>query len=179
LQAVRARPARISSYEQTPTVSIGLAQPRLPATFRWRRTGTVPHISTARRITRIGNCALERRAEAREARRDRSRHASPGGGLSRSGSRQLLLERPTIATIAQDTLLFHDQTKYRLAAWVVMPNHAHVLCSPCMGHSLAETMHALKSYWLARLIRCSVAVVDFGRRNTSIATFAMRDISQR
>jgi REP element-mobilizing transposase RayT len=56
------------------------------------------------------------------------------------------LKEPQIATIVQDSLLFHDQTKYRLAAWVVMPNHAHVLCSPCMGHSLAEIMHSLKSY---------------------------------
>ena len=56
------------------------------------------------------------------------------------------LKDPKIATIAHDALLFHDQTKYRLAAWVVMPNHAHVLCSPLVGHSLAEIMHSLKSY---------------------------------
>lgn len=56
------------------------------------------------------------------------------------------LKDPKIATIVQDAFLFHDQTKYRLVAWVVMPNHAHVLCSPCIQHSLAEIMHSLKSY---------------------------------
>jgi len=56
------------------------------------------------------------------------------------------LKEPGVAIMVQNALLFHDQTKYRLAAWVVMPNHAHVLCSPCMGHSLAEIMHSLKSY---------------------------------
>src|SRR5260370_7281887 len=40
------------------------------------------------------------------------------------------LKDPKIATIAQDALLFHDQTKYRLAAWVVMPNQPHALYSP-------------------------------------------------
>jgi REP element-mobilizing transposase RayT len=56
------------------------------------------------------------------------------------------LKEPGVAIIVQNALLSHDQTKYRLAAWVVMPNHAHILCSPCMRHSLAEIMHSLKSY---------------------------------
>lgn len=56
------------------------------------------------------------------------------------------LKEPGVATLVQNALLFHDQSKYRLAAWVVMPNHAHVLCSPGIRHSLAEIMHSLKSY---------------------------------
>jgi len=56
------------------------------------------------------------------------------------------LKDSRIATIVQDALLFHDQTKYRLAAWSVMPNHVHLLCTPCEEHHLAEIMHSLKSY---------------------------------
>lgn len=56
------------------------------------------------------------------------------------------LKKPEIANLVQDALLFHDQTKYRLAAWVIMPNHVHLLCTPASGHNLAEIMHALKSY---------------------------------
>ena len=56
------------------------------------------------------------------------------------------LKEPRLAIMVQNAFLFHDQTKYRLAAWVVMPNHAHVLCSPSVGHNLAEIMHSLKSY---------------------------------
>ncbi len=51
-----------------------------------------------------------------------------------------------IATMVQDALLFHDQIKYRLSAWTIMPNHVHLLCTPLAGRSLAEIMHSLKSY---------------------------------
>jgi REP element-mobilizing transposase RayT len=56
------------------------------------------------------------------------------------------LKDPRVATVVQDALLFHDGTKYRLAAWTIMPNHVHVLCTPSAGHNLAEIMHSLKSY---------------------------------
>jgi REP element-mobilizing transposase RayT len=51
-----------------------------------------------------------------------------------------------VAAMVQSALLFHDEAKYRLSAWVVMPNHVHLLCSPCFGHNLAQIMHSLKSY---------------------------------
>jgi REP element-mobilizing transposase RayT len=51
-----------------------------------------------------------------------------------------------IATMVQEALLFHDQAKYRLAAWNVMPNHVHMLSTPTKGHNLAEIMHSLKSF---------------------------------
>ena len=51
-----------------------------------------------------------------------------------------------IAEMVQNALLFHDQKKYRLRAWVVMPNHGHMLCTPCTGYSLAQIMHSLKSF---------------------------------
>ncbi len=55
------------------------------------------------------------------------------------------LKNPGVASMVQHALLFHDQFKYRLAAWVVMPNHVHLLCTP-IGHSLAQIMHSLKSF---------------------------------
>jgi len=56
------------------------------------------------------------------------------------------LKSPALATLVQNALLYHDQTKYRLAAWVVMPNHVHLLCTPCADYSLAQVMHSLKSF---------------------------------
>jgi len=56
------------------------------------------------------------------------------------------LKEGRIGSMVQGALLFHDQLKYRLTAWVVMPNHAHMLCTPCQGHSLAQIMHSLKSF---------------------------------
>jgi len=55
------------------------------------------------------------------------------------------LKNDEVATMVQNALLFHDRTKYRLAAWVVMPNHVHLLCTP-IGHSLGQIMHSLKSF---------------------------------
>jgi len=51
-----------------------------------------------------------------------------------------------VAGRVQQALLFHDRVKYRLSAWVIMPNHAHLLCTPLSGHSLADIMHSIKSF---------------------------------
>ena len=56
------------------------------------------------------------------------------------------LKNPLVANMVQNALLFHDLTKYRLTAWCVMPNHVHLVCTPNMGHSLAEIAHSLKSF---------------------------------
>lgn len=37
------------------------------------------------------------------------------------------LSDPRIATVVQDNLWHHDGVKYRLLAWVIMPNHVHAL----------------------------------------------------
>ena len=51
-----------------------------------------------------------------------------------------------VAERVQQALLFHDRVKYRLSAWIIMPNHAHLLCTPLSGHSLADIMHSIKSF---------------------------------
>jgi REP element-mobilizing transposase RayT len=51
-----------------------------------------------------------------------------------------------IATLVQSALLHFDGERYRLAAWVVMPNHVHLLAAPCSPHSLSNIMHSIKSY---------------------------------
>ena len=40
------------------------------------------------------------------------------------------LRDPRIATILQDTLLKWDGERYKLIAWVIMPNHGHILLTP-------------------------------------------------
>jgi REP element-mobilizing transposase RayT len=51
-----------------------------------------------------------------------------------------------VAEMVQSALLFHDEMKYRLVAWVIMPNHVHMLCTPLDDHRLSQIMHSLKSY---------------------------------
>jgi putative DNA methylase len=56
------------------------------------------------------------------------------------------LRDPRVAESVQNSLLFFDGERYRLTAWVVMPNHAHMLLTPCTGHELSDILHSLKSY---------------------------------
>ena len=56
------------------------------------------------------------------------------------------LKDPGVAKMVQDSLLFHDGDRYRLSAWVVMPNHVHLLVAPVQGEELSEILHSLKSY---------------------------------
>jgi REP element-mobilizing transposase RayT len=56
------------------------------------------------------------------------------------------LKQPAIATLVQDALLHFDGVRYRLAAWVVMPNHVHLLATPCTGHTVSRILHSIKSY---------------------------------
>jgi putative DNA methylase len=51
-----------------------------------------------------------------------------------------------VAELVQNSFLFFDGQRYRLTAWVVMPNHAHMLLTPCAGHELSDILHSLKSY---------------------------------
>ena len=69
------------------------------------------------------------------------------------GHGNCFLRNPVVAEIVQNALLFHDQSKYRLTSWVIMPNHVHMICTPCCGFSLAEGMHSIKSFTATEINR--------------------------
>jgi putative DNA methylase len=56
------------------------------------------------------------------------------------------LKEPRVAKIVQDAILFYDTDKYLLSAWVVMPNHVHLITTPVPGKRLAKIMQSLKSF---------------------------------
>jgi REP element-mobilizing transposase RayT len=56
------------------------------------------------------------------------------------------LKDASIATVVQESLLHFDGERYRLLAWVVMPNHVHVLLTPDLLWTLSQIMKNLKSY---------------------------------
>src|ERR1044072_282082 len=62
------------------------------------------------------------------------------------GYGECYLGDPRVAELVQNSFLFFDGQRYRLTAWVVMPNHAHMLLTPCAGHELSDILHSLKSY---------------------------------
>ena len=58
---------------------------------------------------------------------------------------ECILRQAECATIVAERLAFRDGKDYELFAWVVMPNHVHVLFRPETGHDLPEILGAWKS----------------------------------
>ena len=56
------------------------------------------------------------------------------------------LRNQRLAAIVANALRHFDRERYRLDAFVVMPNHVHVLVQPKSGHSLSEILHSWKSF---------------------------------
>ena len=56
------------------------------------------------------------------------------------------LKHRGVAHLIQDALLFFDGERYRLSAWVIMPNHVHALLRPEFGNTLSAIVHSWKSY---------------------------------
>src|SRR5438270_11879833 len=54
------------------------------------------------------------------------------------------LREARVAQMVQDNLWFHDDKSYRLLAWVIMPNHLHVLAE--MRKPLGLVLKNWKSY---------------------------------
>ncbi len=56
------------------------------------------------------------------------------------------LRRPEIAQLVEDAFLRFDQERYRLLAWTVMPNHAHVLIVTKPGVPLGSVVSSWKRF---------------------------------
>ncbi len=56
------------------------------------------------------------------------------------------LKDEKIAEIVRDALLFWNNEKYKLFAWVIMPNHVHLLLRPKENFDVSKIMHSIKSF---------------------------------
>lgn len=56
------------------------------------------------------------------------------------------LRQPKIAEMVQESLIHHNGKRYRLVAWVIMPNHIHFMLEPYEDISLSDIMQGFKSY---------------------------------
>ena len=63
-----------------------------------------------------------------------------------AGHGKCLLRKPANSRIVAEALHFFDGERYRLASYVVMPNHVHVLFSPIGHHQLSEILHSWKRH---------------------------------
>lgn len=56
------------------------------------------------------------------------------------------LRDPRIARLVENALLYFDGERYRMIAWVIMPNHVHTLVETIKGYPLYSIVHSWKSY---------------------------------
>ncbi|MBI4470082.1 MAG: transposase [Acidobacteria bacterium] len=63
-----------------------------------------------------------------------------------AGHGSCVLRRPGIADMVEGSLLSFDSQRYRLLAWVVMPNHVHTLFQPINGWTVAKIVASWKKF---------------------------------
>ena len=63
-----------------------------------------------------------------------------------AGSGACWLRRDDIAPVVEQALKHFDGERYRLMAWCIMPNHAHVVLQPLEGIELEGILHSWKSF---------------------------------
>ncbi|MDQ8194444.1 hypothetical protein QEH59_08400 [Coraliomargarita sp. SDUM461004] len=123
----------------------------------WHSRGYLPHFESQVRtqhvtvhlsdslpqsaIERIDQAIQSLPDEARAIERRKRLHAWIDAGYG-----SCILKEPALAQIVEGAFHFFDGERYRLYAWVVMPNHFHVLFQPMAGWTMAETLASWKKY---------------------------------
>jgi len=74
------------------------------------------------------------------------------------------LHKPAIAHLVQQSLFHFDGDRYRLNAWVIMPNHVHVLLTLSDRYGLSSVVHSWKSYTASEANRLLARKGDFWHR---------------
>ena len=69
-----------------------------------------------------------------------------------AGYGSCVLKNPDCANIVINAWTFFDKKHYDLIAWVVMPNHVHVLIQPYQDYSLGKIIQSWKSYTGRRIL---------------------------
>jgi len=114
----------------------------------WHSRGYLPHLDRpglVQAVTfRLGD-ALPRALVDRWSGEPIERHWQRERTLD-AGHGACWLRDPRIAELVEDALLCFDGARYRLLAWVVMPNHVHVICQAEAGHRLGAIVGGWKSY---------------------------------
>lgn len=63
-----------------------------------------------------------------------------------AGHGDAALAVPLVADMVEKTFLHFDGDRYRLQAWVVMPNHVHLIATLLRDWTLADIVHSWKSF---------------------------------
>lgn len=134
------------------------AEPRNPKMVRgWYSRGYLPHFDSndvtqhvafhladslpEEALHRLALELNDRDPQRREFERRRLLEA-----LIDAGHGACWLRRPDCARTIQESLLHFDGERYRLLAWVVMPNHVHALFQTMNGWSMGSVVGSWKTF---------------------------------
>lgn len=119
----------------------------------WRSRGYLPHYDEPHLFQMLtfrlcDSLPAHRLAELSDPRNEAERreHRRMLEDLLDAGAGACHLRDARVARLAEDSLLHFDEERYRLLAWVVMPNHLHVLVQFLHGHPMDKVLHSWKSY---------------------------------
>jgi REP element-mobilizing transposase RayT len=98
--------------------------------------------------------------------RDAERRKRVEAGID-AGHGSCVLRKPAIAKMVQETLLAFDSQRYRLIAWVVMPNHVHALFQPMNGWTVAKIVASWKKFTARRICPGNANLPIGGSRSDS------------
>jgi len=109
----------------------------VPQSITFRLDDSLP-----RTLLEIWNNELAHLSDT-EAERERRRRIE---AALDTGHGECLLRKPAVGALVEQALLHFDRERYELHAWVVMPNHVHVLITPMKGNTLSSILHSWKSF---------------------------------
>jgi REP element-mobilizing transposase RayT len=126
-------------------------------TLGWHSRGYLPHFDggqTAQMVTfRLADSLPKERLEAWKDELERLPECEAAAEYYRRveeyldrGSGKAWLRDRRVALMLRDALLHFEGERYRLYAWVIMPNHVHVLIRTLDGHDLAGIVQSWKSF---------------------------------
>jgi REP element-mobilizing transposase RayT len=77
------------------------------------------------------------------------------------GSGSCALRDPKLRTMVEETLAHFEGQRHAVRAYVVMPNHVHVLFQPLNGYLLQDILHTWKSFSSQQIRRYLASTGDF------------------
>lgn len=124
---------------------------------QWYSRGYLPHFDAPGAIQHVTfhladslpREAIERMQQDLEALPDEQRTVARRMRIQElldSGLGSCVLGHADCARIVEDAIVFGDGTRYRLLAWVVMPNHVHVLIEQVAAWPLAKVVQSWKRH---------------------------------
>ncbi|MCC6415579.1 MAG: transposase [Opitutaceae bacterium] len=124
----------------------------------WHSRGYLPHFDNGRSLQAVTYrladalpAAVVLRLEEQSI--DQAAHRAEIERFIDAGHGCCLLRRAENARLVVANWRHFDGLRYQLHAWVVMPNHVHVLIEPIANHSLSEIVQSWKSYTAKALLR--------------------------